>query len=1250
VQRRHSSFQHRPREISPRALAVSGRYIYVVNRLSDSLNVFDQGGFETNALTAATAEFGSLSVLGNTILGGNLDIRNSLFVGAGGIFSAGALSVASTNTTSTFMFAVSTTNLEVQTRLTVNGQSVCLSTGTGCPSSLTVWTENTASNTVYLVTSTRDVLIGGNTTATAGFVFDRGSTTSTVMIGNSANANLLVGTSTYGGGLNPAFTLNGDDVFVQGQIGSLEGLFSATGVTVGLGTTVYGDGNLYKTNAGDFTFALGNATNSFRFYNGSRESLTVASSGNIGIGVTTPLSALDVSGTIQAILRPGSSFPLVARLGTDNGGLSAASISGNTIYAVIDTLSGTTTLEVFDVPYPTAASSVAIVTVPGMLSKIAVVGRYLYAASGTMMVVYDVSNMESPSIVGSVEIGSGMGTITDLKVSGNRVLLTGTGTTQNFVIVDATIPTAPRVAQSLDLGSSLQRVAIQGRFAYITGNTNSLHVVDISNSATSSQVGTLTIGTTLEGVAVQGRYAYLADFGADALRVVDISSSTQPVSLGSVSVGDEPSTVVVAGRYAYVSNIASETFSAIDISSSTAPALMGSRATENGPDDLFLIGRTLYVANIDGGSLTGYDIRGTEVSGLTAANAEIGSLFVQSDATIYNQLNVGRQLTVGIGGITSQGGIFAAATSIFANIIPASSSAFDLGAASTSWRNLYASGTVFASNLEVASSVNALHSSNESHPILGTGVAADAPEDVVVQGRFAYVINSGTSDTFMVMDVSDPTSPTPVGSVALSDAPTRLFVRGRYAYIAHVQDRRYSIVDISIPTAPVVVANPQLPTVSGVPIPRDVYVRGLYLYVLSDDGLGGTLRTIDVTDPSAPTYLRSMSFSSTTANPIAMTGQGRYLYIANNGIAGFTVVDLLQPAQPVEAVTTNDTGVTGNGSQDVAVQGGYAFVSRSSRIDVYNISSATGTYLATTTAMSGLNAGALFLNGRYLYAGDTAASRVSVIDVSSSTSPTRVNSIPTGGQPGGVYVGGRYLYTAGTDTDTVSVISLPGAEVAGLLAASAELGSLSVLTNASVQGQFTVSGDLSVGSGGILSQGLLGVFTSSTFATSTSSQTLLQTRMRSSKSLVDVTTETSLGTSRLVSVGNMTDTRKFMVTCGGNVYADGTFSSPATDFAEYFSSDGSLTVGDVLVLDPNGTPSNPSVLKSSSSASSRARTLGVFSTKPSFVGGYTEGIESGASSTHVPVALLGRVPTKALPSMEPFSQVINSWSLPMERR
>ena len=44
----------------------------------------------------------------------------------------------------------------------------------------------------------------------SGFSFDKGTAgTSTVIVGGTTNTNLLIGTSTYGGGLNSAFGLGG---------------------------------------------------------------------------------------------------------------------------------------------------------------------------------------------------------------------------------------------------------------------------------------------------------------------------------------------------------------------------------------------------------------------------------------------------------------------------------------------------------------------------------------------------------------------------------------------------------------------------------------------------------------------------------------------------------------------------------------------------------------------------------------------------------------------------------------------------------------------------------------------------------------------------------------------------------------------------------------------------------------------------------------------------------------------------------
>jgi hypothetical protein len=99
----------------------------------------------------------------------------------------------------------------------------------------------------------------------------------------------------------------------------------------------------------------------------------------------------------------------------------------------------------------------------------------------------------------------------------------------------------------------------------------------------------------------------------------------------------------------------------------------------------------------------------------------------------------------------------------------------------------------------------------------------------------------------------------------------------------------------------------------------------------------------------------------------------------------------------------------------------------------------------------------------------------------------------------------------------------------------------------------------------------------------------------------------------------------FYVDADGDVRADGTFASPAADFAELLPSDGvdaDLEPGDVVALSPEagkvqraGRPNDPLV-------------VGVYSTKPAFLGGAPESEEVAEANPPLPVALVGRVPVK----------------------
>jgi hypothetical protein len=95
--------------------------------------------------------------------------------------------------------------------------------------------------------------------------------------------------------------------------------------------------------------------------------------------------------------------------------------------------------------------------------------------------------------------------------------------------------------------------------------------------------------------------------------------------------------------------------------------------------------------------------------------------------------------------------------------------------------------------------------------------------------------------------------------------------------------------------------------------------------------------------------------------------------------------------------------------------------------------------------------------------------------------------------------------------------------------------------------------------------------------------------------------------------------REFYVSNDGEVYADGSFHGGGADFAEMLAGADDLEPGDVLIIDPDG-----QLARSTEAYASTV--VGVYSTKPAFVGGSDEEMENPGK---VPLAIVGIAPVKA---------------------
>jgi hypothetical protein len=341
-------------------------------------------------------------------------------------------------------------------------------------------------------------------------------------------------------------------------------------------------------------------------------------------------------------------------------------------------------------------------------------------------------------------------------------------------------------------------------------------------------------------------------------------------------------------------------------------------------------------------------------------------------------------------------------------------------------------------NLIVGGEVRGRTNMTGSTPTTSAGsAAASSAAFVVVRGRYAYVLNFGTS-ILAIFDVSDPTSPVSIGTVTVGLGPRVLHVRGRYAYVTTGVSDTLQVVDISNRSAPAVVGSVAITD------PNGVYVHGRYAYVANVNG--SSMHVVDIATPTAPAIVGTVSI---TGNPRGVFAHGRYVYIANY-TGAFNVVDISTPSAPLLVGTLSLTA----GPVSVYVQGRYAYVavdSSAASANFYVISIDTPSAPTIVSSLTGIGTlKSVIVRGRYAYLANGATGGVVIVDVSTPASLTIAGTVNVGGSAQGIAIQGRYAYLANTTSSALQTFDLSGSYMQQLETGDIETGS--VLSRGSVAG------------------------------------------------------------------------------------------------------------------------------------------------------------------------------------------------------
>ena len=231
------------------------------------------------------------------------------------------------------------------------------------------------------------------------------------------------------------------------------------------------------------------------------------------------------------------------------------------------------------------------------------------------------------------------------------------------------------------------------------------------------------------------------------------------------------------------------------------------------------------------------------------------------------------------------------------------------------------------------------------------------PTDMAISGNYAYVIDEVTNRDLEVIDISNPSNPTVVHTFTDNAfaCPLAITISGNYAYIADRCSTTLIILDITNPLSPTLESETTL-----INTPNNVYLSGNYAYVLeTTSATFNNVEIIDISTPSSPTQVHSFQ---TGSKPVDMVIEGNYAYLIDENSNDLKVWDISTVTSP----SLVDYQSFGQAPYGISIVGSYAYVVGNVGLKVVDISDPTDISVAKTATV-GVQPYSISASSDYLY-------------------------------------------------------------------------------------------------------------------------------------------------------------------------------------------------------------------------------------------------------------------------------------------
>lgn len=297
--------------------------------------------------------------------------------------------------------------------------------------------------------------------------------------------------------------------------------------------------------------------------------------------------------------------------------------------------------------------------------------------------------------------------------------------------------------------------------------------------------------------------------------------------------------------------------------------------------------------------------------------------------------------------------------------------------------------------------------SDPAQPVpLGSVTLADFPRAIAPDGDWVYV--AAFSGGLAVIDVADRAHPRVVSSLGPLGYPEAVAAGGRGVVYVGGRDGVLRAIDVSQPTSPRELGS--LPTDGSI---HDLAVRGPVVYVANHPGL----RIVNAADPSAPRLWSSLALSGPA---VGLDADTHNVYVAA-GEHGLIVVDVTNPAAPrrLASVTLPPDAL------DVAVEAGRAYVADGDNgLRVIDVADPTKP-VEVGVLWTHFHATKVALGGSVLFTVDGRESGLRAVDVADPTRPVELGAVAITAVVSAVAVDGTTAYLGNLDGLHVVDVSNP---------------------------------------------------------------------------------------------------------------------------------------------------------------------------------------------------------------------------------